>query len=122
MLTSEWLVGRTLFEVERLDSCVWRFRFGPDAEVGSECPWRIIRDGGIALSSVDHGQQYVLLMPGLAWHLTRLPTGNQAAVLTATGRDSLTAVEVQSVVDLLRAASLEQEAYVLESPRADLQQ
>ncbi|HEY3790133.1 MAG TPA: hypothetical protein VGL71_14835, partial [Urbifossiella sp.] len=34
--------------------------------------------------------------------------------------DSLTTLEVQGVVDLLRGASLEQEAYVLESPRAAL--
>jgi len=53
-----WLVGRTLAEVERLGRCVWRFRFGSDAEVRSECPWRIIRDGGIVLSSEDHGHQF----------------------------------------------------------------
>ena len=64
-----------------------------------------------------------LLSAGLARQLTRLPVGNQAAVLTAARRDSLTAVEVQGVVDLLRGASLEQEAYVLlQDPRAALQQ
>ncbi len=63
-----------------------------------------------------------LLSAGLARQLTRLPAGNQAAVLTATRRDSLTAVEVQGVVDLLLGASLEQEAYVLQSPRAALRQ
>lgn len=63
-----------------------------------------------------------LLSAGVARQLTRLPVGNQAAVLTAARRDSLTAVEVQGVVDLLRGASLEQEAYVLESPRAALRQ
>lgn len=63
-----------------------------------------------------------LLSAGLARQLTRLPVGNQAAVLTAARRDSLTAVEVQGVVDLLRGASLEQEAYVLQAPRAALRQ
>jgi ParB-like chromosome segregation protein Spo0J len=63
-----------------------------------------------------------LLSAGLARQLTRLPVGNQAAVLTAARRDALTAVEVQGVVDLLRGASLEQEAYVLQSPRAALRQ
>jgi len=63
-----------------------------------------------------------LLSAGLARQLTRLPAGNQAAVLTAARRDSLTAVEVQGVVDLLRGASREQEAYVLGSPRAALRQ
>lgn len=63
-----------------------------------------------------------LLSPGLARQLTRLPTGNQAAVLAAARRDALTALEVQGVVELLRGASLEQEAYVLQEPRAALRQ
>jgi len=63
-----------------------------------------------------------LLSPGLARQLTRLPAGNQAAVLAATRRDALTVAEVQGVVDLLQGASREQEAYVLESPRAALRQ
>ena len=63
-----------------------------------------------------------LLSAGLARQLTRLPVGNQAAVLSAARRESLTAVEVQGVVDLLRGASREQEAYVLQAPRAALRQ
>jgi ParB-like chromosome segregation protein Spo0J len=63
-----------------------------------------------------------LLSPGLARQLTRLPVGNQAAVLAATRRASLTTLEVQGVVDLLRGASLEQEAYVLQAPREALRQ
>jgi len=63
-----------------------------------------------------------LLSPGLARQLTRLPVGNQAAVLSAARRDSLTVVEVQGVVDLLQGASQEQEAYVLDAPRAALRQ
>jgi ParB-like chromosome segregation protein Spo0J len=61
-----------------------------------------------------------LLSPGLARQLTRLTAGNQAAVLAAARRDSLTVVEVQGVVDLLQGASPEQEASVLEAPRAAL--
>lgn len=63
-----------------------------------------------------------LLSPGLARQLTRLPVGNQAVVLTVARRDSLTTLEVQGVVDLLRGASREQEAYVLQDPRAALRQ
>jgi ParB-like chromosome segregation protein Spo0J len=63
-----------------------------------------------------------LLSAGLARQLTRLPVGNQAAVLAVARRDALTAVEVQGVVDLLRGASLEQEAYVLQAPRVALRQ
>ena len=63
-----------------------------------------------------------LLSPGLARQLTRLPVGNQVAVLAATRRASLTVLEVQGVVDLLHGASQEQEAYVLSNPRAALRQ
>jgi ParB/RepB/Spo0J family partition protein len=61
-----------------------------------------------------------LLSPGLARQLTRLPTGNQAAVLTAARRESLTMIEVQGLVDLLYGASPEQEAFLLQDPRAAL--
>lgn len=63
-----------------------------------------------------------LLSAGLARQLTRLPTGNQAAVLTTARRASLTMVEVQGVIDLLRGASPEQQAYLLQDPRAALLQ
>lgn len=81
-----WLVGRTLSEVERFGPYVWRFRFGPDAEVRSECPWRIIRGGGIALSNEDHGQQFGLPSPLDAEAECRALVGG-AVVLSAEVRD-----------------------------------
>src|SRR5207249_761635 len=63
-----------------------------------------------------------LLSPGLARQLTRLPVGNQAAILATTRRESLTMAEVQGVVDLLRTATPEQEQFVLQEPRAGLLQ
>jgi ParB-like chromosome segregation protein Spo0J len=63
-----------------------------------------------------------LLSAGLARQLTRLPVGNQVAVLRAARRQSLTLVEVQGVIDLLQGASPEQEALLLEDPRAALLQ
>lgn len=63
-----------------------------------------------------------LLSAGLARQLTRLPVGNQPAVLAVARRDALTVLEVQGVVDLLCGASFEQEAYVLQDPRAALRQ
>ena len=63
-----------------------------------------------------------LLSPGLARQLTRLPAGNQAAVLAAARRETLTAAEVQGVIDLLRGATPEQEALVLQEPREALRQ
>ena len=63
-----------------------------------------------------------LLSPGLARQLTRLPTGNQAAVLAAARRDALTMAEVQGVIDLLPGATPEQEQLLLHEPRAALLQ
>jgi ParB-like chromosome segregation protein Spo0J len=63
-----------------------------------------------------------LLSVGLARQLTRLPTGNQSAILSAARRESLTMVEVQGVIDLLRGATPEQEQLLLNDPRAALLQ
>jgi ParB-like chromosome segregation protein Spo0J len=63
-----------------------------------------------------------LVSVSLARQLTRLPTGNQASVLSAARRDSLTTLEVQELVDLLRGASPEQEHLLLSDPRRALLQ
>ena len=46
-----------------------------------------------------------LVGPSLARQLTRLPAGNQEAVLALTRRETLTAQEVSGVIDLLQGAS-----------------
>jgi ParB-like chromosome segregation protein Spo0J len=61
-----------------------------------------------------------VLSVGLARQLTRLPVGNQAAVLATARRATLTMTEVQGVIDLLRGATPEQEVLVLQDPRAAL--
>jgi hypothetical protein len=61
-----------------------------------------------------------LVGPSLARELTRLPTGNQEAVLALVRRETLTAQEVNGVIDLLQGASQEQAAFVLEKPRQAL--
>ena len=61
-----------------------------------------------------------LLGPALARQLTRLPAGNQQAVLALTRRQTLTAQEVSGVIDLLQGASPEQAAFVLQKPREAL--
>jgi ParB-like chromosome segregation protein Spo0J len=63
-----------------------------------------------------------LLVPTLARQLTRLPVGNQPAVLIAARRASLTAQETHGVIDLLRGASPEQEHFILDKPREALLQ
>lgn len=61
-----------------------------------------------------------LLGPALARQLTRLPAGNQQAVLALTRRQTLTAQEVSGVIELLQGASPEQAAFVLAKPREAL--
>jgi hypothetical protein len=63
-----------------------------------------------------------LVGPSLARQLTRLPVGNQEAVLALTRRDTLTTQETSSVIDLLQGASEEQAAFVLARPREALRQ
>jgi ParB-like chromosome segregation protein Spo0J len=63
-----------------------------------------------------------LLGPALARQLTRLPAGNQQAVLALTRREALTAQEVSGVVELLQGAGVEQAAFVLAKPREALAQ
>jgi hypothetical protein len=63
-----------------------------------------------------------LLGPSLARQLTRLPAGNQEALLALTRRETLTAQEVSGVIDLLEGASEEQAAFVLAKPRQALRQ
>jgi ParB-like chromosome segregation protein Spo0J len=63
-----------------------------------------------------------LLGPALARQWTRLPAGNQEAVLALTRRQALTAQEVSGVIDLLQGAGVEQAAFVLAQPREALAQ
>jgi len=72
--------------------------------------------------SVQADLRLGLVSPSLARQLTRLPVGNQAAVLTAARHQALTMAEVQGLVDLLSGASPEQEAFLLQDPRAALLQ
>lgn len=62
-----------------------------------------------------------LVSPTVARQLTRLPAGNQTAVLASARRESLTAAEVRGVIDLLLASGTdEKQRYVLEHPRQAL--
>jgi hypothetical protein len=81
-----WLVGRTLSEIDRLGHCIWRFTFGPDAELRSECPWRVIRNSRVVLSNEDHGHQFGLPGPINAETECRALIRG-AAVLSASIRD-----------------------------------
>lgn len=64
-----------------------------------------------------------LLTPTQARHPTRLPRGNQKAVLSSATAHALTSRELSDVVDLLTASSTaEQTHYVLTKPREAVRQ
>jgi ParB/RepB/Spo0J family partition protein len=63
-----------------------------------------------------------LLGPALARQFLRLPAGNQEAVLAVTRRESLTAQETGTLIELLDGAGLEQAQFLLAQPREALQQ
>jgi hypothetical protein len=64
-----------------------------------------------------------LMTPTQARHLTRLPRGNQNAVMATAVSASLTSRELSDVVDLLTASSTtEQQDFVLTKPREALRQ
>jgi hypothetical protein len=71
-------------------------------------------------ASVKEDLRLGLVGPSLARQLTRLPVGNQEALLALTRRETLTAQEVSGVIDLLQGASPEQAAFVLHKPREAL--
>jgi ParB-like chromosome segregation protein Spo0J len=71
--------------------------------------------------AVKEDMRLGLVGPALARQLTRLPTGNQEALLALTRRETLSAQEVSGVIGLLEAASDEQAAFVLARPREALQ-
>ena len=58
-----WMVGRTIGEVRLNEPTQWAFSFEPGIGIGAECPWRLLRDGCVAISSEDHLQQYGLPAP-----------------------------------------------------------
>jgi hypothetical protein len=71
-------------------------------------------------ASVKEDLRLGLVGPTLARQLTRLPAGNQEALLRLARQATLTAPEVSGVIDLLQGASAEQAAFVLAKPREAL--
>ena len=70
-----WMVGRHV-EVSYLEPSLWFFSFGDSLGVSVECPWRLIHQGGIAVSGDDHRQQFGLPAPiDAAVRATSLLTG-----------------------------------------------
>jgi hypothetical protein len=97
-----WLVGRHLTEVHCAGHGTWRFGFGAEAQIEADCPWRLIRDSAIVLSSEDHGHAYGL----------PAPIDAEAACWVQIGDDLVRAVQVREasrdlVLDFESGARLE---------------
>ncbi|WP_200348929.1 DUF6188 family protein [Halochromatium glycolicum] len=58
-----WMVGREIAVVQLSEPDQWVFGFEASVGIGAECPWRILKNGVIAISSEDHKQQYGLAAP-----------------------------------------------------------
>lgn len=58
-----WMVGRTISSVALNEPAQWSFSFGAGVGISAECPWRLLKDGRVAISSEDHLQQYGLPAP-----------------------------------------------------------
>ena len=57
------MIGRTVGRVQLNEPTQWSFSFGPGVAIGVECPWRLLRDGAVSISSQDHLQRYGLPAP-----------------------------------------------------------
>ena len=58
-----WMQGKAIAEVALNPPGQWSFSFGAGVGIGAECPWRLLKDGHVAVSSEDHAQKYGLPLP-----------------------------------------------------------
>ena len=56
------MVGRRI-KVSFSEPIFWHFAFDKGGVITAECPWRLLNDGSIKLSSADHRQQFGLPAP-----------------------------------------------------------
>lgn len=58
-----WLLGDALRRVTAGEFDRWELTFASGGVITVECPWRLLREGTIVVSSVDHGKRYGLPAP-----------------------------------------------------------
>ena len=61
-----WIVGQTISDVIYRESGNWWIRFPNGAHVHTESLWRLVADGRIRLTSLDHGNWFGLKAPVMA--------------------------------------------------------
>ncbi len=55
-----WLIGCSIARVEHEETGRWLFTFSSGGIIAAHCPWRLLHEGMIAVSSDDHGQRFGL--------------------------------------------------------------
>lgn len=58
-----WLLHDTVISIEAGDFQRWSFNFRQGGTIIVECPWRLLHNGMIVVSSADHGQKFGLPAP-----------------------------------------------------------
>jgi hypothetical protein len=58
-----WMAGRTFSGVRFDGSCRWFFSFEPNVGLWVDCPWRLVKNNRVVVSSEDHLQEYGLPAP-----------------------------------------------------------
>jgi hypothetical protein len=80
--TLDWLSSDTLVAVVPEEFDRWRFRFASGGTLFVQCPWRVIENGAICISSVDDKQQYGLPSPiNAAAEVSSLLGGDVVAIV-----------------------------------------
>ena len=65
----KWIIGQKVSKVSFREPESWDFQFQDGGILSVECPWRILKDGHIAVSHDDHMQQFGLPKPVDAGHV-----------------------------------------------------
>lgn len=58
-----WMIGRSIANISFSEPATWFFSFGNSSGIRVECPWRLLAQGLIRVSSDDHEQQFGLPAP-----------------------------------------------------------
>lgn len=61
--TLDWLIGDVIANAVAEEFERWLFKFASGGTLIVQCPWRVMEDEAIRLSSEDHRQQYGLPAP-----------------------------------------------------------
>ena len=80
--TLDWLSHDTLTAIEPKEFGRWTLKFASGGTLLVQCPWRVLDNGAICISSADDKQQYGLAAPiDAAGEVSRLLRGEAVAIV-----------------------------------------